>query len=591
MIGEPAKEDGVKLIDAVRLCARPVNESATEINALLACGFTPVHLQTFLSAELRLQMPSHAVKMTTGLFGDLCGTIESISQSAEKLELIFVVAEWSDLDPRLGVRTLGGWRVSQIDDILQFAARRASRLQGAIVTASRLAPAVVCLPTLPLPPIFSTTPGQVGLAEAQLRHIVSSLSAAITAEGSRVRVVSSQILDEVSPLGSRYDMKGDVTIGFPYRIGHASAVAEAIAKLSNSTPKKKGLITDLDDTLWCGILGEDGPEGVAWQFEQHAHLHGLYQQFLSSLASSGVLIGVASKNDRNNVRRVFERTDLLISESEIFPFEVHWSEKSESVGRILKAWNIGDDAVVFVDDSPAELAEVQRVFPELTCIEFSNRDAATMWSLLTRLRELFGKPYVTDEDGMRLRSIRESGAWTEAAGAPSVSEEFWEAAEASVVIRSIQSSDLRSFELMNKTNQFNLNGRRLTEAQWEDFVSDPEASVFSVSYSDRFGALGKIAVLMTRQEEQLVTVTGWVLSCRAFSRRIEYQCIKYLFDTFDASEIVFEFQPTPRNSVLRNFFATVLGEVQEGSIRISRDLFMAKMPRLFHRVEGVELHV
>lgn len=581
----------MRLIDAVKLCARPASEDAIEINALLACGFTPIHLQTFLRAELRLHMSSHAVRMTTGLFGDLCGTIESIIENAERIDLIFAVVEWGDLDSRLGVRALGGWRVSQMDDIVQCAARKAARLQAGIVAASRRAPVVVCFPTLPLPPIFSTTPGQVGHAEAQLRNLISSLSVSVTAEGNRVRVVSAQLLDEVSSPATRYDMKGDLASGFPYRVGHASAVAEAIAMLSNGSLRKKGLITDLDDTLWRGILGEDGVEGVSWQFDQHAQLHGLYQQFLSSLASSGVLIGVASKNDRSNVKRAFERADLLISEDEIFPFEVHWSSKSQSVERILKTWNIGDDAVVFVDDSPAELAEVKAAFPGLTCMEFPKQDPAGMWTFLHRLREVFGKPYLTDEDGMRLRSIRNSGTWAEAAASSSFSEEFWEEADASLVIQAVQNPDLRSFELMNKTNQFNLNGRRLTEVQWEDLVKDPETSVYSVSYSDKFGALGKVSVLMVSQSGRLARVTGWVLSCRAFSRRIEYQCIKYLLDSLDVEEIAFDFQSTPKNSATRNFFATLLDDVEDGHVRISRELFMAKVPRLFHRVVGVELHV
>jgi FkbH-like protein len=91
-------------------------------------------------------------------------------------------------------------------------------------------------------------------------------------------------------------------------------------------------------------------------------MHGLYQQFAASLASAGVLIGVASKNDPVMVEQAFDRSDLHITRGDIFPFEINWSRKSESVQRILDTWNINPDSVVFIDDSPMEVAEVKTVF-------------------------------------------------------------------------------------------------------------------------------------------------------------------------------------------------------------------------------------
>ena len=117
----------------------------------------------------------------------------------------------------------------------------------------------------------------------------------------------------------RYDIKSDLLTGFPYTLGHASAIGELMACLIENRPPLKGLITDLDDTLWSGIVGEDGVDGISWNLDDHSQMHGVYQQFLSSLAAAGVLIGVASKNDAATVTQAFERPDLLLSKEDVFP--------------------------------------------------------------------------------------------------------------------------------------------------------------------------------------------------------------------------------------------------------------------------------
>src|SRR5262249_48227907 len=154
------------------------------------------------------------------------------------------------------------------------------------------------------------------------------------------------------------------TADFPYNLDHASAVAGLLSRLIWNPPPKKGLITDLDDTLWSGIIGEVGAQGVHWDLDHQSQCHGLYQRFLRSLSEEGVLVSVASKNDRATVEDAFEREDLLLPKENIFPLEVGWGSKAEAVTRILKVWNVGPDSIVFVDDNPLELAEVQSRHPQ-----------------------------------------------------------------------------------------------------------------------------------------------------------------------------------------------------------------------------------
>ena len=488
----------MKLIEALEILKKPVPNDAPELKIYLACGFTPLHLQTFLAAQFQIRFPRHRVGINTGLFGDLTGNIERLEPYG--VHALLAVVEWGDLDPRLGVRRLGGWRPSNLPDIVQSAEQAAARLQHILLSVSRIIPAVVCMPTLPLPPLFWTPPDRTASFELHLHQTVASLAASLSEEPG-VHIANAQLLGEVSPLGQRYDLKSDVITGFPYSLPHASALAGLLNRLIDNRPPKKGLITDLDDTLWAGILGEDGVNGISWNLECHTHMHGLYQQFVASLAGAGVLIAVASKNDSALVEQAFARSDLLISRDDIFPFEVHWSRKSESVKRILDAWNVGADSVVFIDDSPLEVAEVKAAFPEAECIVFPKGDYQGMLNLLKHLRAAFGKSFLTEDDKLRLDSIRSASEWRrdsiKSAGNSS-DDELLRTAEGSIVFSLAPEEDARPFELVNKTNQFNLNGKRFSESEWRRFSSDPATFVLSVSYKDKYGPLGTIAVMLRK---------------------------------------------------------------------------------------------
>src|SRR5262249_37466630 len=149
-------------------------------------------------------------------------------------------------------------------------------------------------------------------------------------------------------------------------------------------------------------------------------------------ADQGVLIGAASKNDRAVVDEALARPDLIIDSASIFPIEAHWQAKSESVSRILKAWNIGAESVVFVDDSPMELAEVKGAHPAMECLLFRGDDARDAYALLGQLRDLFAKEVISAEDALRSSSIRSAGAQAEAASPGGSQDPFLEQVAAAI---------------------------------------------------------------------------------------------------------------------------------------------------------------
>src|ERR1039458_9140986 len=209
--------------------------------------------------------------------------------------------------------------------------------------------------------------------------------------------------------------------------------------------------------------------------------------------------------------------------------------------------------------------------------------------LLKYLRSAFGKPFLTEDDSLRLRSIQSASAWRNATRSNvNPSDSFLKAAGASIVLAcGRQSEDVRALELVNKTNQFNLNGKRFSESEWLNFFGDPAAFLLTVSYEDKYGLLGKIAVILGKATGRKVTVNVWAMSCRAFSRRIEHQCLKYLLEKFGPDEIIFDYEATPRNGPLQDFFKELLGVPPVPGMSIPKELITMNLPKLFHRVTEV----
>jgi FkbH-like protein len=533
---------------------------------------------------LHLLLPDYQVTVATGLYGDCLGSLERAHHAA--CDAITVLLEWADFDPRLGIRRLGGWSPRCLDDILETVRAQTDRLQQAIARAASIARLALCLPTLPLPPVSYKPGWEAGFFELELRESLSAFACRLV-QIPNVRVVNPQRLDALSPLAERLDVKAELMSGFPYRTGHASVVAELLTQLLKPASPKKGLITDLDDTLWRGLLGEVGVDGVTWDLDHFSHVHGLYQQLLNSLAEAGVLIGVASKNDPAQAAEALQRHDLLVARHRLFPVKAHWRRKSESVGEILQTWNIGADSVVFVDDSPMELAEVKAAYPAIDGLTFPVENDQACYALLEQLRDLFGKARISEEDSIRLESIRSAATRAlDRTGQEGAPDDFLAQADAEITLSfGKEPPDPRALELINKTNQFNLNGRRYTESAWQAFLRDSETFLMVAAYKDKYGPLGKIAVLGGRCQGSTVFLDAWVMSCRAFTRCVEHRCLEVVFDRFGAQEVVLDFKPTERNQPLQEFLSQLQAVANGQPLRLTREAFRKQCPLLFHKVK------
>ncbi|MGH2894775.1 MAG: hypothetical protein ACRDPM_16145, partial [Solirubrobacteraceae bacterium] len=329
------------------------------------------------------------------------------------------------------------------------------------------------------------------------------------------------------PLFPQPPARSVLTTGFPYSLAHASTLAALLAELLCPPVPRKGLVTDLDDTLWAGLLDEAGPQEVSWT--EAGHRHGLYQQLLASLASAGVLIGVASRHDPALVAEALDRPDLLIARDALYPVEVAWGAKSHLIQSIVGVWN------------------------------------------------------VAAEDGLRMRSVRAAQALHRDRAVDEGPGDFLAGVAGTVEFHHGSAHASRALALIGKANQFNLNGRRWTEADLARVTQDG-GELVTVSYGDRYGPLGVIAALLITPDAAGPAIDAWVMSCRAFGRRVEHHTLRHVFDRFAAPNVSVAFAPTARNVAVRHFLASLDGHEPQGELRLTREAFERDTPALVHRV-------
>lgn len=578
----------MRLLDAMKILQK-ADATLPPFEIFLACGFTPLHLQTFLTGFMQERLPHHHCKVSIGLFGDLAGNISRMAEKSASTGV--VVLEWQDLDPRLGIRHLSFWDWSDLPQIVADVRHMLLRLERLLLTAAEHQRVIVCFPTLPFPLLSSQSPATISPMQADIELALAEMRSHL------LQHPSITVLNLPTSSKQTFDPAGELSFGFPYPLTYASDLAKEISEVACMAPSKKGIITDLDLTAWNGILGDSGVEGVHWDLEHHAQPYGIYQQLLHALAKEGVLVAVASKNSPEIVQQIFaQRRDLILKHEDIFPLSVSWRPKSELVKEILKTWNIGPDSVIFIDDSPFELEEVGRQFPEMECIQFDPSPRFTM-NLWRDLRVRFARRTVSEEDRIRSASIRTVTEIEKLSASTADMEDFLERLQAELKFDfSRNADDERAFGLINKTNQFNLNGIRLADVEFRNYLAQENSFLLTTTYSDKFGTLGKVSSLLGRMEAGNILVDSWVLSCRAFSRRIEFACLRALFDFCEAKEIQLRWQRTERNNHLQEFLSQLPVKIMDYPLRIDKVAFLQDCPALPYKItshiaERLETHV
>jgi FkbH-like protein len=318
----------------------------------------------------------------------------------------------------------------------------------------------------------------------------------------------------------------------------------------------KCLALDLDGVLWGGVIGEDGLQGIHLGGGPAGEAYADFQRYVQSLARTGVLLAVCSKNNPDDALFPFrQHPEMVLREQDFSVFLANWKPKEENLREIAATLNIGLDAIVFVDDNPAERARVRQNLPEVEVVDLP-ADPALYVSTLSRLA-LFETLAITGEDRARAASIRQNAARQALASSAAGVDDYLAQLEIQVQLAPCDEANLpRVMQLINKTNQFNLTTRRRTDAEVRALLA-AGAYAQAMRAGDRFGDSGLTGVLIAVPENGGLRVDTWLMSCRVLGRRLEEvmfaALVRYAAE-HRYTHIRGEYIPTAKNSQVADLY-------------------------------------
>lgn len=320
---------------------------------------------------------------------------------------------------------------------------------------------------------------------------------------------------------------------------------------------KKCLVIDLDNTLWGGVVGEDGVDGIQLGPNYPGSAFVEFQRLILDLYRRGVILAIASKNNPADVDAVFLSHPFMMIRKEHFAeMEIHWNPKSDSLKRIAKRLNIGLDHMVFVDDNPAECEQVRRELPMVTVIHLPGRPELYVETLCAE--GLFDVLGLSDEDRRRGQLYQQRAQAETMLSASSNIEDYYRDLAMTLSIAPVDQASLaRAAQLTQKTNQFNLTTIRYSEAELAKRIADPHWLAITVGVRDRFGDNGIVGVMMARAAEDHLDIDTFLLSCRVIGRAVESAMLAHLCDVAQArglKKLCGRVVPTDKNVPVRDLF-------------------------------------
>jgi FkbH-like protein len=289
---------------------------------------------------------------------------------------------------------------------------------------------------------------------------------------------------------------------------------------------RKVLVLDLDNTLWGGVVGDDGLRGIDLGSETaEGEAFAAFQTYVKGLAQRGIVLAVCSKNREEVARSPFrEHSGMVLKEEDIACFVANFQDKATNLRQIAQTLNLGLDSLVFVDDNPVERTLVRAELPQVLVVELPDEPAYYVRAL--EASKAFPLRTLTREDLGRVASYRAMAAVREATTVPGTDmEKFLIGLEPSAHIEKVDESTVdRIVQLIRKTNQFKLN---LSAFQESEILAAP-GNVFALRLVDRLQDYGIVAIAVTRPKDAQLEILNWVMSCRVFGRRLEHLMVELL---------------------------------------------------------------
>ena len=358
----------------------------------------------------------------------------------------------------------------------------------------------------------------------------------------------------------------------------------------------KCLVLDLDNTVWGGVIGDDGLEGIAiGQGSALGEAYTAFQEYARELSRRGVILAVCSKNDEANALEPFERhPEMVLKRSDIACFVANWSNKADNIRQIAQELNIGLDSLCFIDDNPFERNLVRQELPMVAVPEVS--DDPTGYPVALADAGYFEGLAVTDEDRERTSQYQGNKARDALKAAVTDLPSYLRGLEMQLVWKRFDKiGQQRIVQLINKSNQFNLTTKRYTDEDIVAVMADPDAFGLQLRLTDRFGDNGIIAIIVGRLlANKDLYIDTWLMSCRVLGRQVEPTTLNLIAQEaakLGARRLVGEYIPTKKNAMVKEHYArlgfTVMETDEAGGNRNILDLAAFTPAETFiHVTEG-----
>jgi FkbH-like protein len=331
---------------------------------------------------------------------------------------------------------------------------------------------------------------------------------------------------------------------------------------------RRVLVMDLDNTMWGGIVGDDGIEGLALgSGSPLGDVYSALQRMALSLKERGIILCVSSKNDEAIALDAFRNhPEMILKEDDIVAFRVNWDDKAANIKAIADAIDLGLDSFVFLDDNPAERKRVREALPSVAVPELP--DDPSDWLAVFQAAGYFEQASFSKEDRLRAGFYKANALRAAQMERIGDHDDYLRSLAMTLSIAPFDSTGRkRIVQLIAKSNQFNLTTRRYSEAEIAAMQSNPAVFAIEARLQDIFGDNGMISVVICRQTGPSWEIDTWIMSCRVLGRRVEESLLQYLVEQArfrGITEIIGRYIPTAKNGLVRDHFSR-LDFIQTGS--------------------------
>ena len=357
-----------------------------------------------------------------------------------------------------------------------------------------------------------------------------------------------------------FDFSGYFATKSGFSMQYILPVANKIARLAESIlgRPKKCLVMDLDNTLWGDVVGEvdvngvildpNDPEGESYRF---------FQQYIKALKERGVILAVCSKNDENVAKDAFRKNpNMILTLDDISCFMANWDDKATNIERIAKNLNIGIDSLVFIDDNHAEREIVRQNHPEVMVIDLPDESDGYATALYNS--GAFDWAEITEEDILRSGTYIANAQREDLLKNTVDYDSYLQSLEMEAQVLDVTDTNVERFvQLINKSNQFNLTTRRISEKAVCDLKESEANVLLAVFLKDRFSYYGNIACLILKKQGKALVIDTFVMSCRVLKRGLEDFILKAIVNRakkMDCEYVIGEYLKTERNGMVKNLY-------------------------------------